>query len=266
MDKKNIKLVIVTIITFIILVIIIWLLAQNKTTAKTMETNEISNINDNNDPIIRDIYHQFNPEDDILFNILGSGNDKETYAYYYKQDKMTYEYLSNEIKNYLTIHSYDYKNSSINKERNCYQVKIKDLEETYKKLFNKNEFKLTNSDYSPKVELINNDTACIYDSINTNYKYTLDTLLVNATYQDDELIIYERVAFIKITNDFVEFYSDYNMENLIYKELKKDINLSFLNNLNIVSNALTKFQDKFNIYTYTFTKNSNNYYFKSITK
>ena len=39
-----------------------------------------------------------------------------------------------------------------------------------------------------------------------------------------------------------------------------------LNNLNIVSNALTKFQDKFNIYTYTFAKNSNNYYFKSITK
>ena len=266
MDKKNIKLIIVTIITFIVLVIIIWLIAQNKTTAKTIETNDISNINDSSDPIIRDIYHQFNPEDDILFNILGSGSNKETYAYYYKQDKITYESLSNEIKNYLTIHSFDYKNSSINKEKNCYEVKIKDLKATYKKIFNKDELNLTNLDFSPKVELINKDNVCIYDDIETNYKYTLDTMLVNAAYQDNELLIYERVAFINITNDFVEFYSDYNMENLVYKELKKDINLSFLNNLNIVSNALTKYQDKFNIYTYTFTKNNNNYYFKSITK
>ena len=242
-----------------------WLISKNKVEEKNINLYEVSNINDSNDPVIRDIYHQFNPEDDILFNLIGSGIDKDYYAYYYKNDKITYNDLDNIIKTYLTIHSYDYKNSKINKSKNCYEIKVEDLNITYEKIFNNSNFKIDNGLNNPKID-INNENICIYDSQNNTYNYTLDTLFINAAYQDDELLIYERVAFIKINDNNIEFYSDYAMNNLIYKANLSEINTSFLNNTNIVSNVLMKYQEKFDIYTYTFEKNDEHFIFKSINK
>ncbi|MBR3162421.1 MAG: hypothetical protein IKF19_06805 [Bacilli bacterium] len=265
MDKKNTKLIITSIIIFIIIIICLWLISKNRIEEKNINLYDVSNINDHDNPIIRDTYHQFNPEDDILFNILGSGNNKEFYAYYYKNDKVTSEELNEIIKTYLTIHSFDYKNSLVDTNKNCYQVKINDLNITYEKLFDDNKFKVSNSLNNPKIE-INNDNVCIYDTITNNYIYTLDTLFVNAAFQDDELLIYERVAFIKIDENNLEFYSDYDMNNLIYKINKSDIDANFLNNPNVVSNILIKYQEKFNIYIYTFEKNNTHYVFKSVNK
>lgn len=265
MDKKNIKLIISSSIIFILIITYIWLISINKIEDKNINTYEVSNIKDSNDPIIRDIYHQFNPEEDILFNLIGSGKDNNYYAYYYKNDKITFNELDNVVKTYLTIHSIDYKNAPVDLNKNCYQVKSNDLKIAYEKIFNQNNFKLDNTVNNPKLE-INNEDICIYDTNTSDYNYTLDTLFVNAAYQDNELLIYERVAFIKLDDNNLEFYSDYDMKNLIYKANRSETELSFLNNLNIVSNVLIRYQEKFNIYKYTFEKNNEHYYFKSINK
>ena len=265
MDKKDIKLIIISSIIFILIITYMWLLSQNKVEEKNINLYEVSNINDSDDPQIRDVYHQYNPEDNILFNLIGSGIDNNYYAYYYKKDKTTYQELDNTIKTYLTIHSYDYKNSPINQSKNCYEVKIEDINITYEKLFNNNNFIIDNSINNPKID-INNENICIYEETTNSYNYTLDTLFVNAAYQDNELLIYEHVAFIKINNNDIEFYSDYEMKNLIYKAKRNELDTSFLNNTNIVSNILMKYQEKFNIYTYTFEKKGEHFIFKSINK
>lgn len=265
MDKKNIKLITATMIILIIVFISTWLVSNNKTEDKNINIYETSVVNDNSDPVIRDVYHQFNSEDDILFNLLGSGNNKNYYGYYYKDDKVTFKELDNVIKTYLTIHSYDYKNAPVNSEKNCYQIKKEDLNITYEKIFNKKDFKIDNSLNNPKID--EDDTnICVYDNSSNDYTYTLDTLYINATYQNDELLIYERVAFIKLDDNNIEFYSDYDMKNLIYKASRSELDLSFINNLNVVSNVIMKYQEKFDIYTYTFVKNGEHHYFDNISK
>ncbi|MEE3343333.1 MAG: hypothetical protein VZS44_04500 [Bacilli bacterium] len=265
MDKKNIKLTIATIITIIIIFIATWLVSNKKVEEKDINVFETRQIADNNDPVIRDIYHQFNPEEDILFYLLGSGKDKKYYGYYYQKDKVSFNELDDVVKTYLTINSFDYKNAPVNSQKNCYQVKKEDLNITFEKLFNQSYLKIDNSIDRPKIDDDGNN-ICIYDNNPSDYIYTLDTSYINATYQDNQLIIYEKVAFIKLNENNLEFYSDYEMQDLIYKANRTELDLSFLNNLNITSNVLTKYQDKFNIYTYTFTKNEEHYYFESVSK
>ena len=242
-----------------------WLLSINLEDDKNINLYEVSNISDSDDPVIRDIYHQFNAEDDILFNLFGNGLDNGYYGYYYKDGELTSDKLDDVVKMYLTIHSYDYKNAKVNLTNNCYEVSIDDLKITYDKLFNKGKLRIKNSVDGAKIDL-NDDKVCIYDSAVSEYAYTLDTMFVNAVYQDNELLIYERVVFIKLSDNDVEFYSDYEMQDLIYKGKRSDMNFGFINNLNIVSNVLMKYQDKFDIYTYVFEKINGHYYFKSVSK
>ena len=263
MNKKNIKLTIIVIIIFGLIMSYLWLLARNRVDDKNINVYEVSNINDSEDPVIRDVYHQFNSEDGILFNLLGSGADKKYYGYYYKEEKALVSNLDDVVKTYLTVHSYDYKNSKVNADKNCYEVSIKDLSVTYEKLFNNTNFNIDNTVDNIKME-IDNDKLCIYDGAASNYVYALDTMFVNGFYQDDQLLVYERVAFIKLSENEIEFYSDYEMKNLIYKAKRSDINTSFINNTNVVSNILLKYQDKFDIYTYTFEKNADHYNFVSV--
>lgn len=263
MNKKNIKMAIIVIIIFIIIIVYLWLLSRNKIDDKNINVYEVSAVNDSDDPVIRDVYHQFNSEDGILFNLLGSGVDTKYYGYYYREGRSLVSNLDDVVKTYLTVHSYDYKNSKVNEDKNCYEVNIKDLGVTYEKLFNNNNFTINNSVSNIRME-IDNDKLCIYDGSASNYVYLLDTMYVNGFYQDNQLLVYERVAFIKLSDNEMEFYSDYEMNNLIYKAKRSDINTSFVNNTNIVSNVLLKYQDKFNIYTYTFEKNADHYTFVSV--
>ena len=267
MIKNNFKIIIVALILFVLIIIFMWLLSINIEDDKNINLYEVSNVNDSKDPVVRDIYHQFNPEDDILFNIFGSGtnNDSEYFAYYYKNGKITLNQLDNVAKTYLTIHSYDYRNSSVNVNNNCYEVSVDDLSVTYGKLFDENNLLIDNSFKNIKLDY-DGKKVCIYDSVLDEYTYTLDTMFVNATYQENELLIYERVMFIKVDDVNMEFYSDYEMNDLVYKGKRSDINFSFVNNLNIVSNVLINYQDKFDIYTYTFEKKGEHYYFKNISR
>ena len=93
------------------------------------------------------------------------------------------------------------------------------------------------------------------------------TYFVNAVVDGDKIKIYERVAFIKLGNDYLYFYKDYNMNDLVYK-LKVTYNLdqSFINNESIVSNVLLKYQDEFDLYEYNYVKGEDSYYIESIER
>ena len=126
------------------------------------------------------------------------------------------------------------------------------------------EIQTLNND-NPQID-INQDSICIHDNIKNNYTQVVDTFFVNAVYQGDQLIIYERVAFINITEDDIKFYSDYNMKNEVAVVDKDSIDLSFINNLNVVSNVLVNNKNKFNIYSYIFEKEDSHYKFIRIEK
>ena len=267
MIKKNINLIIIGIIILIIISIGIYSLSNTKTEPKKVNLTETATFNDNEDSTIRDLYHQFNPEEGILFNIIGSNSSKDYYAYYYRKNKTEYDSLDNILKTYLTIQSMDYQNQPLDPQNNCYKINLEDLKMTNSKLFPNDidfEIQTLNND-NPQID-INQDSICIHDNIKNNYTQVVDTFFVNAVYQGDQLIIYERVAFINITEDDIKFYSDYNMENEVAVVDKDSIDLSFINNLNIVSNVLVNNKNKFNIYSYIFEKEDSHYKFIRVEK
>ncbi len=267
MIKKNINLIIIGIIILVIISIGIYSLSNTKTEPKKVNLTETATFNDNEDSTIRDLYHQFNPEEGILFNIIGSNSSKDYYAYYYRKNKTEYDSLDNILKTYLTIQSMDYQNQPLDPQNNCYKINLEDLKMTNSKLFPNDidfEIQTLNND-NPQID-INQDSICIHDNIKNNYTQVVDTIFVNAVYQGDQLIIYERVAFINITEDDIKFYSDYNMENEVAVVDKDSIDLSFINNLNIVSNVLVNNKNKFNIYSYIFEKEDSHYKFIRVEK
>lgn len=267
MIKKNINLIIIGIIILVIISIGIYSLSNTKTEPKKVNLTETATFNDNEDSTIRDLYHQFNPEEGILFNIIGSNSSKDYYAYYYRKNKTEYDSLDNILKTYLTIQSMDYQNKPLDTQNNCYKINLEDLKMTNSKLFPNDidfEIQTLNND-NPQID-INQDSICIHDNIKNNYTQVVDTFFVNAVYQGDQLIIYERVAFINITEDDIKFYSDYNMENEVAVVDKDSIDLSFINNLNIVSNVLVNNKNKFNIYSYIFEKEDSHYKFIRVEK
>ena len=267
MIKKNINLIIIGIIILVIISIGIYSLSNTKTEPKKVNLTETATFNDNEDSTIRDLYHQFNPEEGILFNIIGSNSSKDYYAYYYRKNKTEYDSLDNILKTYLTIQSMDYQNKPLDTKNNCYKISLEDLKMTNSKIFPNDidfEIQTLNND-NPQID-INQDSICIYDNIKNNYTQVVDTIFVNAVYQGDQLIIYERVAFVNITEDNIKFYSDYNMKNEVATVDKNSTDLSFINNLNIVSNVLVNNKNKFNIYSYIFEKEDSHYKFIRIEK
>ena len=56
------------------------------------------------------------------------------------------------------------------------------------------------------------------------------------------------------------------MKNEVAVVDKDSIDLSFINNLNIVSNVLVNNKNKFNIYSYIFEKEDNHYKFIRVEK
>ena len=130
MIKKNINLIIIGIIILIIISIGIYSLSNTKTEPKKVNLTETTTFNDNEDSTIRDLYHQFNPEEGILFNIIGSNSSKDYFAYYYRKTKTEYDSLDNILKTYLTIQSMDYQNQPLDTQNNCYKISLEDLKMT----------------------------------------------------------------------------------------------------------------------------------------
>lgn len=263
--KKYKRLIIVSIIVFVIIIGVIYLLnLPPKNKEEKINVNDVTVVKDSKDPNIRDLYHQLNPEEGILFDLMGTDINKKYYAYYYRENELDFASFDDTLKTYLTINSVDYK--TYPKNNNCYKIKNDDLNIIYHKIFKTDKDLSLNtiSNGNPRIDKGDND-ICIYDRDNVTYSKTVDTYFVNAVYQGNKLIIYERVAFINIIGDNIEFYSDVDMKNKIYTLVRQNTDLDFINNSNVVSNVLLKYQQNFNIYTYTLIKDGEYYKFDSIS-
>ena len=112
------------------------------------------------------------------------------------------------------------------------------------------------------------DNLCIGELYRgSDLSYTYDTYLVGVINDEDNIIISERVVFIEIKDDYYYFYRDYEMTDLVYKlENTSDVDVSFINNSEVVSNVLLEFQNELDIYEYTYVKGVDTYYLESIKK
>ena len=147
-------------------------------------------------------------------------------------------------------------------------MSLSDYEVIYDKLFGSDDYDINfDESFKPRV-YVDSDSICITDrDINNGYDKIVDTYMVNAIKEDEYITIYERVAFIKIDKNYLYFYSDYDMNNLVYKLDNKDIlDKSFINDSSIVSNVLIEYQKEFDLYEYTYKKGTDTYYLESIER
>jgi len=266
MKKKNlIKYIIVgMIVLFVFVVIIIWL-DKNKDNSRINLYSVSNNYSVDND-MIMGLYNRYNPENELLFNIIGSDHT-DMFAYYYKRDKTTYKDFNSNIKSVILFNDADYKSGEYDSKRNCYYMSINSYKAIYKKLYGYDDYDIKFSeDFEPRV-YVDGDKLCIGTKESVLYNKVIDTYMVNVVKKGKNIIIYERVAFIKIDKDVLYFYKDYNMNNLVYAlKVTKDLDTSFINNSNIVSNVLLKYQNKFDLYEYKYVEGEDSYYFESISR
>lgn len=247
------------VIIFIILIHIFRTPAVDLTYLKGVSKNL-----EKDDSIIMELYKRFNPENELLFDLVGSETKNGYYGFYYQDDKVNYKELPDILKNYIVLQNSDYKTYSYNEEGHYYELPFIILKDVYYKIFGKNDMSFSfDVNLFPKVEVVEDDVR-VYDYVALDYNSAVDTYFVNGVYQDDKIIIYERVAFVKVNDKDIEFYADYARTNLIYTLEKKGTNLGFLKDRNLVSNVLLEYQDKFPLYQYTYEKGVDSYYFKSI--
>ena len=268
MDKKDyVKYGIIGIVILIIIGICIWLLSRGKIEDNKDSYDKVTTLEEIEDATVRDIYHQFNPEEGILFDIIGSNGYGDLYGYYYSKDIIKYEDLSNVLKSFLALHSYDYKNSSMYEDKECYEVDLDRLKNTYGKIFKGNDdFKFEYlEDKNPRIE-VNDNIACISDNTSNDYTLVVDTYFDGLMNEDDnkKFVIREKVAFITMDDKKIYYYSDYDMKNLVYSMDKSSVDTSFIGDADMVSNVLVKYKDKFNSYNYTFVSDGEHYTFESI--
>ena len=268
MNKKDlVKYVIVGIILLIIIGVVILLLGNNKEDVKL----NINSVSDNyvvDNSTVMSLYNRYNSEKGLLFNLIGSNTFSDYYGYFYSKDKITYSDLDNVIKNTILINDSDYKTGEYNDENNCYYMTKDNFGVIYNKLYGKDDYNLNFDDSYPVEVRVEEDNICISDGeFGGSYNKLIDTYMVNAVEEDNYISIYEVVAFIKIEDGYLYYYKDYDMKNLVYKiELSKNLDRSFINNANIVSNVLVEYQDKFDLYEYTYVKGVDSYYLESIEK
>ena len=245
---------------------IIGLLGNNKNKSNINLKGVSNNYNVDNLEVM-DLYYRFNPENELLFNIIGNNSNKDNYATYYKKNEFNYKDLSSDIKNIILLNDADYKSGKFDDSRKCYYMSINSFKTVYKKIFGTEDYKINfDNIVTPKV-YIDKDNLCIGTRDSVDYTKVVDTYMVNAVFDKDKISIYERVAFIKISDDYLYFYKDYDMNDLVYKiKVTNKLDMSFINNHSIVSNVLLKYQDDFGLYEYTYLKGKDSYYFESIKK
>ena len=268
MKKKNIiKYIIIGVIILVVFVLLIMLLSGGDK-RKELDLNKTSSNYVVDDSEIMNLYNRFNPERELMFNLVGSDTNEDYYGFYYRDDKTTYEEFDNNLKNTILINDADYKTLEYDSSRRCYYMSLSDYEVIYDKLFGSDDYDINfDESFKPRV-YVDSDSICITDrDINNGYDKIVDTYMVNAIKEDGKIIIYERVAFIKIDKNYLYFYSDYDMNNLVYKLDNKDIlDKSFINDSSIVSNVLIEYQKEFDLYEYTYKKGTDTYYLESIER
>lgn len=264
--EELIKYIVIGISVLIVFIVIIILLSKNKDT-NNINLNKVSDNHMVDDSMVMALYERFNPERELLFNLIGSNNNKDYYGYYYKDNSISYKDLDDVVKNTILINDADYTTGKLDKENECYNMSVSDFKVIYEKLYGKKDYNLKfNDKYEIDVKL-EDDNLCIKSNSREDYTKVIDTYMVNAITDKNIITIYERVAFIKISDAYLYFYKDYEMKDLVYKlKVTKKLDRSFINNEKVVSNVLLKYQDKFDLYEYTYKEGKDSYYFESVKR
>lgn len=266
-NKKSI-IIIGSIFIFVMIIVLVFFGKQEQNNHNRLDNKDISNNLKVEDDMINFLYERYHPEDNLKFRIVGNNSKNSDYAFYYKKKKTTFDDFSDIYKSYILLDLMNYQDD-YDEERECYLYSLEEFKNAYEKYYGRvDDFVIdTNEEYVPHFYL-DEDSICISreEMYHNDYDKTIDTYMVNGIYQDDKIIIYERVAFIKVEEDVLEFYKDYDMKDKVYTLEKENSDLGFINNSKIVSNVLMNYQDKFPIYEYTYIKNGDHYYLESITK
>ena len=255
----------------IIIFLIVFFGKNDKKNIKKLDINRTSTNYSVEDDTIQFLYDRYHPEDGLKFQLVGSDSvNPDYYAFYYKNDKVDYKDFPSIYKNYILLELMNYKDHTLDEERNCYLYSLEEYKNAYQKYFGSLEkFEIDVSEEFYPHFYLDEENICISNDVEMftgNYKKSIDTYMVNAVYQDEKIIIYERVAFVKVTDESLEFYKDYNMKNLVYSLDRENVESAFLNSSQVVSNVLVNYQDEFPMYQYTYIKGENTYYLESITK
>ena len=235
-----------------------------------LDLNKTSRNYQSNNDTIKFLYNRYQVEDGSKFSIVGSDVFKDigdTYGLYYK-DNITFKDFPDIYKDYVLLDLINYKNGKYDENRDCYFYSLDEFKDLYKKYYGSiDNFNIDTNDKYVTNFYLDNDNLCISSNdVFTNYNKAIDTYFVNGVLSGDNIIIYERVAFIDITDKTVDFYNDYLMKNKIYSLNKDKIDLNFIHNSEVVSNVLLKYQKKFPIYEYKYIKGDSTYYLESINK
>lgn len=270
--KKKKKVVMISLIGIgvVVLVSVVSLslyLSKDKETS-SLEVNQTSNNYQPKEEMIKFLYERYNVEDGSKFSVVGSDSYSkfdDSYGFYYKGN-VTFKDFPDIYKSYILLDLMNYQNGTFDESRNCYFYSLDEFKDAYKKYYGSvDDFKIdTNNNYSPRFYL-EDDKLCISsDDHSFDYHKAVDTYFVNGISKGDKIIIYERVAFLNITDKTVDFYSDIKMKNKVYSLNKSKADLGFIHQSKVVSNVLLKYQKKFPIYEYQYKKGDSTYYLESI--
>lgn len=259
--KKNYKMIIISIIILIFLllgvVIFKWLGSKDETS--TLKVNEVHSNYRVGDDLVMFLYDRYHPEDGLKFQVIGN-NQSDYYGFYFRGEEVVFDDFPISLRNNIILDTINYQDK-YDEENSCYLYSFEEFKDTYVKNFGRDDVS-----FDDDISLLD-DQICIKDNqVESNYTKTLDTYFVNGFYQNDKIIIYEVVAFIKVNDKTIEFYQDYEMKNLVYKLDKKGVDMSFIHDSKKASNVLLKYQNKFSIYQYTYVKGKDTYYLESISK
>lgn len=266
MDKRGKNIILVIILGIIILGIIalIFGLVFSNDKEVNLDLTKVSSNHTIDDDMIEFLYNRYQVEDGLKFLIAGS-DINDSYAFYYR-GMFKFSDFSDIYKSYILLDLINYDNGSYDSKRGCYLYSLEEFKDSYKKYYGSlDDFKInTDERYSPSIYL-DSDNICISNvEEGKSYSKAVDTYFVNGIYKDNEIIIYERVAFLGVSDKRVNFYSDYEMKNKVYSLDKEDI--SFINNSKVVSNVLLEYKEKFPIYEYHYVKGDSTYYLDSIVR
>lgn len=271
MKRKNIvRIIIAGIIAFIILIIVLLLFSRTKD-GRLLDLYKTSWGNEAKDEMVGFLYDRYQVEDGYKFFLVGSDMNhdvEDTYGLYYRERKTIFEEFSSIYKSYILLDLMNYDTHGYDDKRSCYFYSLDEFKDAYLKYYGViDDFKIDTDDrYSPRFYL-DNDKICITKDVEgKQYSKAIDTYFVNGIYKDNEIIIYERVAFVKIGDNFIDFYGDYSMKDKVYSLDKSKTDLSFIHNSKIVSNVLMQYRDKFPIYEYHYKKGESTYYLESISR
>ena len=271
MKRKNIvRIIIAGIIAFIILIIVLLLFSRTKD-ERLLDLYKTSWGNEAKDEMVGFLYDRYQVEDGYKFFLVGSDMNhdvEDTYGLYYREKKTIFEEFSSIYKSYILLDLMNYDTHGYDDKRSCYFYPLDEFKDAYLKYYGViDDFKIDTDDrYSPRFYL-DNDKICITKDVEgKQYSKAIDTYFVNGIYKDNEIIIYERVAFVKIGDNFIDFYGDYSMKDKVYSLDKSKTDLSFIHNSKIVSNVLMQYRDKFPIYEYHYKKGESTYYLESISR